>query len=94
MWDGSWTLATSSKPIDNAVQDQTHDIDLGAAKIIDPLNPGSAPSYQKMDTTPAPESASMQLAITIEELHLWDHTEPDNILGEGDGMVTPTCWGS
>ena len=86
---GHEPLASSSQPTDNAVQDQTHDIELGAAKVIDPLNPGSAPSSQKMDTMPAPEMASMQVAVTTEELHLLDHTEPDNILGEGDGGSSP-----
>ena len=85
------TLTGSPDPMHANGTDKpcTRDIELGAEKVIDPLNPGSVPSSQKLYTTPAPELASTQVAVTTEELHLGDHTEPDNILGEGDCGTSP-----
>ena len=85
------TLTGSPDPMHANGTDKpcTRDIELGAEKVIDPLNPGSVPSSQKLCTTPAPELASTQVAVTTEELHLGDHTEPDNILGGGDCGTSP-----
>ena len=47
------------------------------------------PSYQEMDTTPNPESEPVQMPVATDELYLHNHTESEDILGEGDGSTSP-----
>ena len=44
-------------------------VERGAMNVIDPLNTGSVPSSQEMDTTPTPELEFMQMPVTTEELY-------------------------
>ena len=42
-----------------------------------------------METTTTPESESMQMPVATDELYLHNHTESEDILGEGDGSTSP-----
>ena len=64
-------------------------MELGAANVIDPLNTGSMPSSQEMDTMPVPESELASAPVAVEETYLCDYTESKDILGEGDGSTSP-----
>ena len=59
------------------------------ANVINPLNTGSPPSSQEMETTPTSESESAQTPVATEESYLCDYTESEDILEEGDGGTSP-----
>ena len=95
MHKASHRPATASTPTSEVIYSQTQDIltnigmELGAANVIDPLNTGSMPSSQEMDTTPVPESELASAPVAVEEKYLCDYTESKDILGEGDGSTSP-----
>ena len=82
-------------PTSEVIYSQTQDvptnigIELGATNVINPLNTGSVPSSQEMDTMPTLESESVSAPVAAEETYLRDYTESEDILGEGDGSTSP-----